>query len=328
MLRLLRRALPDRRDQQHLLPHAERADGSTAGRRQVPAGFTFVLKAPQRITHSQRLRGRRRARCATSATTARALGGRARARCCSSSRRTSRRTPARLRDVPRAAAARTCAPPSSSATRPGSTTRSTRALRARATPRSASPTPTTAPTPAVATADWGYLRLRAADYTDDDLRGWLATMRRIGERWRDAFVFFKHEDGAPAPRSARAWQSCSNRRRLRPNRMDDSSPSMTPDELVGRLVQPLPGLRRAPGRSRELADEDERAPTLCRAFSEFSDLLPRALRGAAARAAAGARLGPGRVHGRARLRAGRGHRDLLPRERGRRALPLTTSNAS
>jgi len=54
-------------------------------------------------------------------------------------------------------------------------------------------------TPAVATADWGYLRLRATGYTDDDLRGWLATMRRIGERWRDAYVFFKHEDAGTGP---------------------------------------------------------------------------------------------------------------------------------
>jgi uncharacterized protein YecE (DUF72 family) len=54
-------------------------------------------------------------------------------------------------------------------------------------------------TPAVATADWGYLRLRATGYADDDLRGWLATMRRIGPRWRDAFVFFKHEDKGTGP---------------------------------------------------------------------------------------------------------------------------------
>jgi uncharacterized protein YecE (DUF72 family) len=54
-------------------------------------------------------------------------------------------------------------------------------------------------TPAVATADWGYLRLRATGYDDDGLRGWLATMRRIGERWRDAFVFFKHEDEGTGP---------------------------------------------------------------------------------------------------------------------------------
>ena len=54
-------------------------------------------------------------------------------------------------------------------------------------------------TPAVATADWGYLRLRATGYDDDGLRGWLATMRRLGERWRDAFVFFKHEDEGTGP---------------------------------------------------------------------------------------------------------------------------------
>ena len=54
-------------------------------------------------------------------------------------------------------------------------------------------------TPAVATADWGYLRLRATGYADDDLRGWLATMRRIGAAWRDAFVFFKHEDEGTGP---------------------------------------------------------------------------------------------------------------------------------
>ena len=54
-------------------------------------------------------------------------------------------------------------------------------------------------TPAVATADWGYLRLRASGYSDDDLRGWLATMRRIGAAWRDAFVFFKHEDAGTGP---------------------------------------------------------------------------------------------------------------------------------
>jgi uncharacterized protein YecE (DUF72 family) len=54
-------------------------------------------------------------------------------------------------------------------------------------------------TPAVATADWGYLRLRATGYRDDDLRAWLATMQRIGARWRDAFVFFKHEEAGTGP---------------------------------------------------------------------------------------------------------------------------------
>jgi uncharacterized protein YecE (DUF72 family) len=60
-------------------------------------------------------------------------------------------------------------------------------------------------TPAVATADFGYLRLRAVEYTDDQLRGWLETMARIGAGWRDAFVFFKHEDTGSGPALARRF---------------------------------------------------------------------------------------------------------------------------
>jgi uncharacterized protein YecE (DUF72 family) len=54
-------------------------------------------------------------------------------------------------------------------------------------------------TPAVATADWGYLRLRATGYADDALRGWLTTIRRIGAGWHDAYVFFKHEERGTGP---------------------------------------------------------------------------------------------------------------------------------
>ena len=59
-------------------------------------------------------------------------------------------------------------------------------------------------TPAVPTADFGYLRLRAVEYTDDQLRAWLDTMARIGAGWRDAYVFFKHE--AQSTRRALALQ--------------------------------------------------------------------------------------------------------------------------
>jgi len=59
-------------------------------------------------------------------------------------------------------------------------------------------------TPAVATADWGYLRLRAGEYADADLARWLATIRDVGAGWREAFVFFKHEGAAP--RLAAAFQ--------------------------------------------------------------------------------------------------------------------------
>jgi uncharacterized protein YecE (DUF72 family) len=62
-------------------------------------------------------------------------------------------------------------------------------------------------TPAVATADWGYLRLRAVDYTDAQLAGWLATMRRIGAGWRDAFVFFKHEERGTGPALAKRFEA-------------------------------------------------------------------------------------------------------------------------
>src|SRR5207302_715833 len=58
-------------------------------------------------------------------------------------------------------------------------------------------------TPAVATADWGYARLRAQAYGDDDLRRWIATLRRVGAGWRDAFVFFKHEESGSGPALAR-----------------------------------------------------------------------------------------------------------------------------
>jgi uncharacterized protein YecE (DUF72 family) len=48
-------------------------------------------------------------------------------------------------------------------------------------------------TPEVATADFGYLRLRAEEYSDDDLKRWIATIDRVGAGWSDAYVFFKHE---------------------------------------------------------------------------------------------------------------------------------------
>jgi hypothetical protein len=49
--------------------------------------------------------------------------------------------------------------------------------------------------PLVPTADWGYLRLRRCDYDDAGLAGWRETIR--AQPWQRAFVFFKHEEGAP-----------------------------------------------------------------------------------------------------------------------------------
>lgn len=57
--------------------------------------------------------------------------------------------------------------------------------------------------PVLATADWGYLRLRRTDYGDAELRAWAARMRQQG--WQDAFVFFKHEDAGRGPQLARRF---------------------------------------------------------------------------------------------------------------------------
>ncbi len=52
-------------------------------------------------------------------------------------------------------------------------------------------------TPPVATAPFGYLRLRRPDYDDAALARWAASIR--AQRWDEAFVFFKHEDEARGP---------------------------------------------------------------------------------------------------------------------------------
>jgi len=57
--------------------------------------------------------------------------------------------------------------------------------------------------PFVATADWGYLRLRRPDYGDAKLKTWLKRIRR--EDWREAFVFFKHEDEGKGPQMAKRF---------------------------------------------------------------------------------------------------------------------------
>lgn len=54
--------------------------------------------------------------------------------------------------------------------------------------------------PCAATAGWGYLRLRRADYDDAALRAWVERVRQ--QDWQEAFIFFKHEDAARGPQLA------------------------------------------------------------------------------------------------------------------------------
>jgi uncharacterized protein YecE (DUF72 family) len=57
--------------------------------------------------------------------------------------------------------------------------------------------------PFVATTDWGYLRLRRPDYGAAKLKAWVKRVQEPG--WRDAFVFFKHEDEGKGPQMAKQF---------------------------------------------------------------------------------------------------------------------------
>ena len=54
--------------------------------------------------------------------------------------------------------------------------------------------------PLVATAGWGYLRLRREDFSDDELSQWAARIRE--QPWSEAFVFLKHEEEGRGPKLA------------------------------------------------------------------------------------------------------------------------------
>ncbi len=50
------------------------------------------------------------------------------------------------------------------------------------------------------TADWCYLRLRRVEYSEADLAAWLERVE--AQAWKEAFVFFKHEDEGTGPKLA------------------------------------------------------------------------------------------------------------------------------
>jgi uncharacterized protein YecE (DUF72 family) len=64
-----------------------------------------------------------------------------------------------------------------------------------------------ATTPKVATADWGYLRLRREDYALSDIERWGDFAREQKERWSDVFVYFKHEEAGIGPKLAKEMQN-------------------------------------------------------------------------------------------------------------------------
>lgn len=57
--------------------------------------------------------------------------------------------------------------------------------------------------PRVATADFGYLRLRREDYSKADLADWADFVTARKGQWKEAFVYFKHEEKGVGPKFAR-----------------------------------------------------------------------------------------------------------------------------
>jgi len=54
------------------------------------------------------------------------------------------------------------------------------------------------------TADWGYLRLRRVNYSEENLAEWLERVR--AQNWDTAYVFFKHEDEGTGPKLAKRFE--------------------------------------------------------------------------------------------------------------------------
>src|SRR6266542_3675169 len=53
------------------------------------------------------------------------------------------------------------------------------------------------------TADYGYLRLRREDYQKTDIGRWADFVREQEAVWKDAFVYFKHEESGIGPKLAK-----------------------------------------------------------------------------------------------------------------------------
>ena len=56
----------------------------------------------------------------------------------------------------------------------------------------------------IPTASWGYFRLRRTDYSADALAAWAERIEK--QPWREAYVFFKHEDEGKGPMFAEKFR--------------------------------------------------------------------------------------------------------------------------
>jgi uncharacterized protein YecE (DUF72 family) len=164
---------------------------------QVPEGFSFVLKAPRRITHQLRLEG-----------AGESVAQLVRVAAALEDKRGPvlfQLPPFQRKDLPRLAGFLAALPPGLSAAfefRHASWFDADvyAVLRERGAALVIADTDERGATPLEPTADWGYLRLRRADYDDEALGAWAE--RVAAQPWRAAWVFFKHEDQGAAPRQA------------------------------------------------------------------------------------------------------------------------------
>ena len=62
-------------------------------------------------------------------------------------------------------------------------------------------------TPLRSTANHGYFRLRDEGYKTADLEQWADRLIERGQNWRDAFVYFKHEERGTGPRFAEQFRT-------------------------------------------------------------------------------------------------------------------------
>jgi uncharacterized protein YecE (DUF72 family) len=159
---------------------------------QVPEGFRFVLKVPQKITHFKRLKGVEE-EMEYLVQTVRGLGRKLGALLV-------QLHPGLARDDDRLAAFLGLLP---AGIRAALETRNPSwrdsgvysLLEKHGVALVASQTDEEPDPEIVRTASWGYLRLRKSSYSPDELGAWSRRIARMG--WDEAFVFFKHEQIAP-----------------------------------------------------------------------------------------------------------------------------------
>jgi len=166
---------------------------------QVPESFSFVLKASQRITHHKRLKDAGE-QVGYFLASAKVLGDRLGPILF--------QTPPQLRkDLPRLQAFLELLPPGTRAAFEfrhetwldeevyEALRRGNAALCAADVDDSGEHGP-----PLLATTDWGYLRLRRAEYSGQDLGAWAERVKAMP--WSEAWVFFKHEEAGRGARYA------------------------------------------------------------------------------------------------------------------------------